>query len=147
MSKVNELIEFKRLWIQGQIQLDMEKKRNKVLFWVFATLMGLSMISAAGLYFFNYEHAYQEFTGLGFPTWLIYPLGIAKIAGTIGVLQERSIVLRVWAYAGLTFNTLLAFGAHWFVNDGEWFGPIIVLIFIAGTHYFQQKRAKDLTTK
>ncbi|UTW62823.1 DoxX family protein [bacterium SCSIO 12741] len=114
-------------------------KRDKIGYWLFAALFGLSMLSASAMYVFDYEHASAEFTQLGFPLFIIYPLALAKTLGVIGVLQQRSETLKEWAYAGFTFNILLAFGGHYMANDGEWFGPLVVLGFMIGLYVFDQK--------
>jgi hypothetical protein len=114
-------------------------KAKKTLYWISTILLILSLLSGAGLYIFDYQHAYNEFNSLSFPTYLIYPLAIAKTAGSIGILQKQSLVLREWAYAGITFNLLLAFGAHYMANDGEAFGPILVLVFLLISYFLKPK--------
>jgi hypothetical protein len=114
-------------------------KRDKIVYWILLGFFGFSMIASAGMYFFDYQHAYDEFTGLGFPTWLIYPLGVAKVIGVVGLIQKKSETLRVAAYTGYLFNMLLAFGAHFAMNDGEAFGPLLMLVTLLGLFYFQNK--------
>lgn len=114
-------------------------RRDKIIYWIFTALFGLSMLSGAALYFFDYTHAQAEFTGLDFPIYIIYPLAIAKILGVIGILQNKSETLKEWAYAGFFFNLLLAFSAHLVANDGEAFGPVLVMGFMFVSYFFDEK--------
>lgn len=63
--------------------------------------------------------AAESFTGLGFPTYLIYWMAAAKILGLVAIWTNFSPTLKELAYAGFTFNCLLAISAHINVNDGE----------------------------
>lgn len=74
------------------------------------------------------------FTGLGFPTWLIYPMAIAKILGVIMVLTKFKKFLTEWAYAGFLFNFLLAFGAHTAIGDGEAMGAVVAFVLWLGSY-------------
>lgn len=115
-------------------------KTIKLLYWVAVSLFALSILSGAALYFFNYQQAASEFSKLGFPTYIIYPLAIAKILGVLAILQNKSQILKEWIYAGFTFNLLLAFSAHLVAKDGEAFGPILVLIFMIAAYILDKKR-------
>ncbi|MEM1321568.1 MAG: DoxX family protein [Bacteroidota bacterium] len=121
-------------------------KRNKIIYWVLTALFSLSILSGAIMYFFKYGEVAENFGKLGFPAWIIYPLAIAKILGVVGILQTQSQVLREWAYAGFFFNLSLACGAHIAVNDGEAFGPIMVMAFMFGSYFFSKKVTSPLTS-
>jgi len=56
------------------------------------------------MYFFNYDEISLVVAGLGFPTWIIYPLGVAKILGVTVLLTKFKSSLTEWAYAGILFN-------------------------------------------
>lgn len=114
-------------------------KLIKISYWIVASLFALSMLSGAALYFTNYTHASQEFSNLGFPTYIIYPLAIAKILGVLAIFQKKSKLLKEWAFAGFTFNLSLAFTAHYVINDGEAFGPLLVLVFMIITYLLDRK--------
>lgn len=91
---------------------------NKVLYYLSTGLLTLLMLFSAFNYFFNYEMIEGFFINLGYPTYLIYPLAIAKLLGLIAIWTKISPLLKEWAYAGFFYDTVLAFGAHYFV-DGE----------------------------
>lgn len=74
---------------------------------------------SAGMYVFNNAMIQQAFMGFGYPTYLIYPLAIAKITAVIVLLTQKKSYLKEWVYAGLFFEFVLAFFAHIMIGDGE----------------------------
>jgi len=112
---------------------------NKIIYWISTGLMCLLFLFSAGMYFFNNPVIKETFTFLGFPTWVIYPLAMAKILAVISILTKQSKLLKEWAYAGLFFDSLLAFGAHWFAKDGQFAPAIIAIILILVSRFFDSK--------
>ncbi|MEL6558294.1 MAG: DoxX family protein, partial [Bacteroidota bacterium] len=92
----------------------------------------------AGMYFFNTEEIRGAFESLNYPTYLIYPLGIAKLLGLVAILTRKSDTLKEWAYAGFFFDFLLAGAAHIAVGDGDAGGAIVATVLLL-TSYFMQK--------
>ncbi len=90
----------------------------KAAYWVTTVLLCTLMTFSAGMYILNHEQVTGFFTHLGFPLWMIYPLAIAKLLGVVAILSRRSQVFKEWAYAGFTFDLLMAFAAHWMAGDG-----------------------------
>jgi hypothetical protein len=115
-------------------------KGIKITHWVATALVCLLMAMSAGMYIFNHEEVRTTFDKeLGFPTWLIYPMAVAKIAAVIMLLSKFNKALTEWAYAGLSFNILLAVGAHVSVGDDQAL-PAIIAFFLILTSYFTWKR-------
>jgi len=105
-------------------------------------LLSALMLMSAGMYIFNHAEVSQAFSNLGYPTYIIYPLAIAKILGLIAIWTDQSKALKEWAYAGFFFDFVLAFFAHVMVNDGE-FAPAIVAILLLFTSYFSWKKLNN----
>lgn len=97
------------------------------------------MVMSAGMYFFNYGEVAATFTRLGFPTFIIYPLAIAKILGIIAIWVSKSAALKEWAYAGFFFDFILAAGAHIAVGDGEQYAAIIATVLLFVSYFFGKK--------
>lgn len=77
-----------------------------------------------------------EFYGnMGYPTYLIYPLAIAKILGLVVIWGNFSRSLKEWAYAGFFFNALLAFFAHYMVSDGQHMGAVIAFVAVLLSYF------------
>jgi hypothetical protein len=105
------------------------EKRNKIIYWATTGLLTVLMLMSAGMYFMNYEMVSATFLKLGFPTFVIYPLAVAKLLGLIAILSKKSQLLKEWAYAGFFFDFVLAFFAHIIAQDGE-FAPALVAIIL-----------------
>ncbi len=106
-----------------------------VAFGLFTALMLFSVFN----YLFQNEMMQEGFTDLGFPTFLIYPLAIAKLLGLVAIWTKRSVVLKEWAYAGFTFNIILAASAHLSAGDGQAAGAFVALVLVL-TAYFLEKK-------
>ncbi len=114
---------------------------KKILFWVSTSMLTLIMFFSVYNYFFNHQAIVDFFVNMGYPTYLIYPLAVAKILGLIAVWGNFSKWLKEWAYAGFFFNTLLAFFAHYMVSDGEHMGAVIAFIVVL-ISYFTGKQVR-----
>ena len=94
------------------------------------------MLMSAGMYVFNNAEVSKEFTNLGFPLWIIYPLATAKILGLIAIWTRKSKILTQWAYAGFFFNFLLAGSAHIAIGDGKFPGAVLAIVLLLTSYYF-----------
>lgn len=114
-------------------------KTNKIIYWISTGLMCLLFLFSAGMYFFQNPMIKETFTFLGFPTWVVYPLAVAKILAVIAILSKKSRVLKEWAYAGLFYDAILAFFAHWFAGDGQYQIAVVVIILILISRIFESR--------
>ena len=81
----------------------------------------------------------ETYTKLGYPTYIICPLAVAKILGLIAIWTKKSQTLKEWAYAGFFFDFLLASAAHIAIGDGE-FAPLLVAIVLLLISYIFDKK-------
>lgn len=114
---------------------------QKILFWVTTGILTGIMLFSVYNYFFNYEIIAGFFEGYNYPTYLVYPLAIAKLLGLIAIWGNFSSFLKEWAYAGFFFNTLLAFVAHINANDGGYLFALIAFICVL-ISYFTGKEVR-----
>ena len=117
----------------------MSSKRNKIIFYASTGLLSALMLFSAGMYFFNHDMVVEMFTSLGYPPYIIYPLGIAKILGVIAIWVRKSPALTEWAYAGFFFDIVLALTAHLMVQDGA-HGTAVVALILFTASYLSGKR-------
>ena len=117
----------------------MNKKRNRIIYLASTALLTLMMIGSAGMYIFNYEMVSEVFAKLGFPSYIIYPLAIAKILGLIAIWTKKSEMLKEWAYAGFFFDFILATFAHIMINDGEYAAALAALILLLVSYFWEKK--------
>lgn len=114
-------------------------KWARFVYWIVTGPLIALMLFAAFNYTFNHDLIVDVFNNLGFPTYIIYPLAIAKLLGVIAIVANLSRSLKEWAYAGFFFNFLLAFSAHINVRDGQ-FAPALVCLILLAISYDLDKK-------
>ncbi len=117
----------------------MNQKTIKIIYWLSTGLLSALMCFSAGMYVFNYEAVSEIFTGLGFPTWIIYPLALAKMLGLIAIWTRKSRMLKEWAYAGFFFDFVLAASAHLMIDDGGHGGALGAIVLLLASYTFEGK--------
>lgn len=115
-------------------------KKNKIIYWVATGLLSLMLIMSAGMYVFNHEMVHEEFVKFGFPVYIIYPLAFLKVSAVAVILVSKMKKLKEWAYAGLFFDFVLAFFAHYMVGDGEQIGAVIAIVLLAVSYIYKNKK-------
>ena len=111
---------------------------QKNIYWI-STIILFSMLILTGiLYFIFYETLVAYFIQYGYPIYLIYPLGIAKILGSIVILYNKNKFLKELAYAGFFFNFILAFFAHLMIGEFDPFPTISLVLLLVS--YFTGKK-------
>lgn len=93
-------------------------KINKLIYWISTGLVSALMLISASMYFINTEEVKEIFVRLNYPSYLVIPLAVAKILAVIAIVSRWSKTLKEWAYAGLLIDFMLAFFAHYQVQDG-----------------------------
>lgn len=114
-------------------------KRDRIIYWIATGLLSLLMLMSAGMYFFNTPSIRDAFSQLGYPSYLVYPLAIAKVLAIIAILTNFSRSLKQWAYAGLAFDFILALTAHLVAKDGGHISALIALTLLTISVYYDQK--------
>jgi len=117
----------------------MTTKTNKIIYWVATGLLSIMMLMSVGMYFFNHAEVSKTFNALGFPTYIIYPLAIAKLLGLVGIWTNKIKALKDWAYAGFFFNFILAIAAHVMIKDGEHMPAIVALVLLLVSYWYSKK--------
>lgn len=71
-------------------------------------------------------------THLGYPTYLLTILGVAKILGAIAILAPRFPRLKEWAYAGMVIDMAGASASHAAVGDdiGKVLTPVVIAVVV-----------------
>jgi hypothetical protein len=118
------------------------KNRNLLIYRIATGMLSVLMLFSAGMYFLQNAMVQETFLGLGFPTFIIYPLAVAKLLGLLVIWTSSSKVLKEWAYAGFSFNLLLAFSAHINANDGEFAGALMGIVLLVISYLFKGKLEK-----
>ncbi len=110
------------------------------IYWI-STIILFSMLILTGiLYFVYYDKLVIYFKIYGYPTYIIYPLAVAKIVGSIVILYNKSMFLKEIAYIGFFFNFILAFFAHYMINEFDPFPTISLILLLIS--YFTGKKVR-----
>jgi len=112
---------------------------QKSIYWI-STIVLFSLLIITGILYFVYYNILRDyFISYGYPIYLIYPIGIAKIIGSLVILANKNKFLSDLAYAGFFFNFILAFFAHVMVNEFDPF-PAISLVLLLTSYFCGNKR-------
>lgn len=126
-------------------------KRNKIIYWIATAWLSLGMLSTAIVQLIGEKNETDMFHRLGYPTYLMFILGVLKIAGVGVILLPRLLLLKEWAYAGCCFAMAGALLSHLFVQDPakELFGPSLLLLLTFLSWYYRpdNRKVETLTFK
>lgn len=114
-------------------------KTYKITYWSATGLLSLMLIMSSGMYVFDNEAVQETFVALGYPSYLIYPLVLAKLTAVAILLSQKGSTIKEWVYAALFFEFVLAFFAHVMVGDGDQFGAVIAIVLLL-VSYFSGKK-------
>ena len=117
-------------------------KYSTRLYWTVTGLMAGFMLMASIPDILRIPQAVEVFTHLGYPTYLLPFIGLAKMLGVIAVLAPGFWRLKEWAYAGLVFDLIGALYSHLAVGDppSAWGFPIIGLTLVVGSYLLHRTR-------
>jgi len=115
------------------------ENKNLLIYRITTGLFSLLFIGGATMYFLNYEMVAESFTTLGYPTYIIYPLAVAKLLGLVAIWTNKSETLKEWAYAGFVFDLILAAAAHIAVADGEYAPALVGLVLVLVSYVYHKK--------
>ena len=117
-------------------------KRDKIIFYVATGLLTLIMLFSVNMYFFKHAMVSEMFTGLGYPSYIIYPYAVAKLLGLFALWYPKFKTIKEWAYAGFFFAFILAFFAHYMISDGGQMTALVALILLIVSYIFNKKSQK-----
>ena len=114
-------------------------KKYKIIHRITTGLLSAMALLSSVMYFIQYEEVAKTFTTLGYPTYIIYPLAIAKFFGVIALWSNGFPKIQGLAYAGFFYNFVLAASAHVAAGDGEYMPAIVGLLILFGSFWAKQK--------
>ena len=119
------------------------KKRNKIIYWIATIWLSLGMLSTGIVQLFMLEGegpgSLNSMTKLGYPSYFVTLLGVAKVLGVIVLLMPKLPLLKEWAYAGFFFLMSGAIFTHIAAGNSvsEIFPSLLLLILIVISWYFR----------
>ena len=116
-------------------------KRSSTPYWVLTGLLAAIMLSASVPDVLRVPLAVGVFMHLGYPSYLLPFIGVAKLLGVLALVAPELPRLKEWAYAGLTFDLIGALYSHLSVGDplGAWFPAAIALLLVRGSYALHRR--------
>jgi len=110
-------------------------KRDKIIYWVATGLLAAGMGMSAYMYLTKNPDLVGAFQTLGFPTYFISILGVAKLLGAVVLLAPAGTRLKEWAYAGFIFVFIGAIWTH-IVTSTSFVSPLMFLAVLGVSYFF-----------
>ena len=111
--------------------------RSLIAYWVLTGVVVVSQGASGIMDLMSADAILQGILALGYPPYLIYILGPAKLAGVTVLAMPGLQRLKEWAYAGFVIDFGGAFASHAFNGDGpELLAPPLVLMAVLLGSYF-----------
>ena len=109
---------------------------RRLLYWSVTGLMAAFMLMASIPDILLVPQAVDLFARLGYPTYLLPFLGVAKTLAVIAIVTPGVLWLKEWAYAGLIFDLIGALYSHLAIGDppSAWGFPVLGLCLVTGSY-------------
>ncbi|MEJ7623448.1 MAG: DoxX family protein [Pyrinomonadaceae bacterium] len=115
----------------------------RVAYWIVTVLMAVLLGLSGVPDILMIKEAVDVFRHLGYPDYILPFIGVAKVLGSISVLQPWFPRLREWAYAGLAIDVVGAAYSHLSVGDGlAGAAPAIVAFVLVMISYALYRRIR-----
>lgn len=103
-------------------------KKTNIIYWTSTILFGGFMLSTALPNIITSPESVELMSRqLGYPTYIIAFLGVAKVLGVVAILVPGFPRIKEWAYAGLFFDLL---GATYSVIAATGFDPMVLFMVV-----------------
>lgn len=113
--------------------------KKSLLYWIPNVLLVGFMAWSAVMYFSDIPGTTEAFNQLGYPGYVLYFNGIAKILGGIAILGPVSRTLKEWAYAGYLYIILLA-AQSLYIMMPEMAPTMLVFVVLWGLSYWSYRK-------
>lgn len=103
-------------------------KKIRIFYWITTALVLFFFLPGAVMNVMKTPDWVEVFSQLGYPTYLLPFLGVAKLCGCVVIVLPYFKRLKEWAYAGLFFDLIGAIYSALMVNGFE---PALLIMFVA----------------
>jgi hypothetical protein len=116
-------------------------RKVTTIYWITTGLASAIVLMASIPDVLQIPGAVDIFEHLGYPTYLLPFIGVAKILAIVVILLPVFQTLKEWAYAGLVFDLSGALYSHLSVGDGpaNWIFAVVALLLV-GVSYVLYRR-------
>lgn len=124
-------------------------KKLSIAYWIITGFFAAFMLFSAIPDILLDPEAVTMITGLGYPTYFIPFIGVAKVVGAIAILIPNFNRIKEWAYAGLFFDLL---GAAYSIIAKEGFQiqvtfMVLPIAFLFLSYYLWHKKMGSVFMK
>ena len=116
---------------------------NRRIIYVASTaILVLEILVGAFMDLAHLPYVVQDVRSIGYPTYVLYIVGVWKVLAVGALLLPRLRRLREWAYAGIFFEMSGAAASHLLVCDpvGKYAAPLAFTILTLVSWWFQPDR-------
>ncbi len=119
-------------------------KTIKITYWIVTILISALLVMSGIQHMMSTPDSIAFMNNLGYPAYILPPLGVAKILGVIAILIPGFPRLKEWAYAGLAYDLI---GAAYSIIAKYGLKPdsAIIFIFVAmlfASYFLYHKKLK-----
>ena len=118
-------------------------KKTNTIYWIFTGLASAMMLLSSIPNILAVPDAVDiVIKHLGYPTYFLPMIGVAKLAGAIAILIPGFPRVKEWAYAGLIYDLVAAIYSAISVGDSveKWLPILVPIILLAGSYVYHHKR-------
>jgi len=122
-------------------------KKTNTIYWILTGLSAAMMLLSSIPNILSVPDAVElVIHHLGYPTYFLPMIGVAKLAGAIAILIPGYPRIKEWAYAGLIYDLSAAVYSSVSVGDaaGKWLPIFVPIILIASSYIFHHKRLQAI---
>ena len=116
---------------------------NRRIIYVTSTaILVLEILVGAFMDLAHHPYVVQDIRSIGYPTYILYIVGVWKVLAVAAMLSPRLPRLREWAYAGVFFEMSGAAASHVLVGDpiGKYAAPLAFTFLTLVSWWFQPDR-------
>ena len=118
--------------------------KSKYIYVTSTAVLVLETVAGAFSDLAHLPYVIQEVRSIGYPTYVLYIVGIWKVLAVGALLWPRLPRLREWAYAGLFFELFGAVESHLLAGDhfGKYAVPLAFSFLTLVSWWFQLDRVR-----
>jgi len=115
---------------------------RNVIYIASTAILVLEILAGAFMDLAHLPSVVQDVRSIGYPTYVLYIVGVWKVLAIPALLWPRLPRLREWAYAGVFFEMSGAAASHVLVDDpiGQYAAPLAFTFLTLVSWWFQQDR-------
>ena len=112
---------------------------RRVIYITSTAILVLETLAGAFMDLAHFPLVVQDVRSIGYPTYVLYIVGVWKILAVGALLWRRLPRLREWAYAGVFFEMSGAVASHVLVGDpmGKFAAPLAFTLLTLVSWWFQ----------